>query len=116
MNQALQIQKADPEIMKNPLPCEDLSALAGNLKLKPDQSDVIEMAGDLLGVVCMAMDIEPDFDGVETTILKDQETGKLKALILSPVDMHAGEPFARYQVNPQKIVKAKTQPKILLPN
>ena len=80
---------------------------------KPTSADVIEMSGDLLAVVALANELPVDFDGCAITILREQGTGKLKAVILSPVDMHGDEPFPRYQVNPDHVTVAKT-PKLVL--
>ena len=81
---------------------------------KPDSGDVIEMAGDLMGAVAIAHDSPIDFDGVTISVLREPNSKRLQALIISPVDMHAGEPFARYQVNPDHVPAVKAR-KIIVP-
>lgn len=81
----------------------------------PTNEDVIELAGDLLAMVSLANDIPVDFDGCALTILREPGTNKLTAVILSPVDMHGDEPFARYAVEPDRIKKTAA-PKIFLPS
>jgi hypothetical protein len=91
--------------------------MAGNLPAKeeaaPTNDQVIEMSGDLLGVVSLAYGIPADFDGCAVSVLREPGTNRLMAVILSPVDMHGEEPFPRYQVNPDHIPVAKT-PKLVL--
>ncbi len=82
--------------------------------VKPDQNDIIEQAGDLLGTIAIAQDLPVDFVGVTISILREPGTNRLLAAILSPVDMHAGEPFARYAVEPDHVVKPRA-PKLVLP-
>lgn len=79
----------------------------------PTNDDVIELAGDLLGTIAMAHSAPADFDGCAITILREPGTGRLLAAILSPVDMHAGEPFPRYQVNPDTVAVAKPRQLII---
>jgi hypothetical protein len=76
--------------------------------------DVIEQAGDLIGTVAIAHGLPVDFEGVTVSILREPGTNRLLAVICSPVDMHAGEPFARYQVNPDHVPTAK-QRKLIVP-
>lgn len=76
--------------------------------------DIIEQAGDLLGTVALAHGLPVDFVGVTISILREPKTNRLSAVILSPTDMHAGEPFARWQVNPDHVAVPKA-PKIVLP-
>lgn len=82
---------------------------------RPSNDDVIEMGGDFLSLVALAHDIPADFDGCAVSILREPGTNRLTAVILSPVDMHGDEPFARYQVNPTHIPTPKA-PKIILPS
>jgi len=82
---------------------------------KPTNDDIIEMGGDLLGIVALAHDLPADFDGCTVSVLREPGTSRLTAVILSPVDMHGDEPFARYAVDPHHIAAPK-QPKILLPS
>lgn len=79
-----------------------------------NDNDIVEMAGDLLGVIANQHQLPVDFDGCAISIIRDPETKALKAVILSPVDMHGDEPFPRYQVNPTNLPAAKA-PKIILP-
>jgi hypothetical protein len=81
----------------------------------PTNDDVIEMAGDLLGTIAIAHGLPVDFQGVTISILREPGTNRLLAAILSPVDMHADEPYPRYQVNPDHVAKPKA-PKIVIPN
>jgi hypothetical protein len=104
MNEAQKIMKG-----------EDLTHLAGQMEEKPTQEDCIELAGDLLGVIALANELPTDFVGIHLSVIKDSETGQLKAVILSPVDMYGDEPFARYAVDPTATAKAKG-PKIALVN
>jgi hypothetical protein len=86
---------------------------AGN---KPTGEDVIAMSGDLMGAVALAYDSPVDFDGVTISVLREPGTNRLLALIVSPMDMHGDEPFARYQVHPDKIPVATRQERtIILP-
>ena len=96
---------------------QDLSHLAGELpeEPKPTQSDVIQAAGDFLGITALSQDLPVDFDGCTISVIKEPSTNRLMAVILSPVDMHGDEPFPRYQVNPDHVAKPKA-PKILLPD
>lgn len=94
----------------------DLSHLAGGYEEpRPTQGDIVQASGDLLALVALAEDIPVDFDGCEITVLRSQDEGKLQALILSPVDMHGDEPFARYQIHPTHIKQPKG-PSIVLPS
>lgn len=79
----------------------------------PTNDDVIEMAGDLLGTVAIAHGLPVDFVGVTISILREPGTNRLLAAILSPVDMHADEPYPRYQVNPDHVAKPKARPLII---
>lgn len=83
---------------------------------KPTSEQIIEEGGDLLATVCLAHDIPIDFVGVAFSALREPGTNRLLAVILSPVDMHADEPFARYNVdiNHNKIAK-QYERKIVLP-
>lgn len=85
-----------------------------NAQAKPTNDDVIEMSGDILAAICLAHGLPVDFDGVTISLLREPKTNRLLAAILSPVDMHAGEPYARYQVNPDHIAAPKA-PKLILP-
>ena len=93
----------------------DLSHLAGEYEAPPTADDVIQMSGDLLAIVALSQQMPVDFEGCEITVLREQGTNRLKALILSPVDLHGDEPFARYQVNPSQTARAKG-PSIVMPN
>lgn len=73
----------------------------------PINDDVIEMAGDFLGTIAIVHNLPVDFQGVTISILREPGTNRLLAAIVSPVDMHGDEPFARYQVNPDHVVVAK---------
>lgn len=87
----------------------------GALEAMPrSDGDVIEMAGDLLGTIAAAQKLPVDFDGVTISILREPGTNRLLAAIVSPVDMHAGEPFARYAVETNHIA-APRAPKLVLP-
>lgn len=77
--------------------------------------DVIEQAGDLVGTVAIAHGLPVDFDGVTVSILREPGTNRLLAVICSPVDMHAGEPFARYSVNMHHVAPPKER-KLVLPS
>jgi hypothetical protein len=80
----------------------------------PSSDDLVEASGDLLAMVSLAHNLPVDFDGCAISVLREPGTNRLLALILSPVDMHAGEPFPRYQVNPHHVAEAKG-PKLVLP-
>lgn len=90
----------------------NLANLAGEL---PEKPDVVSMAIGLSEVVAAENGLPQDFDGVSINIIRDQNTKSLKAIIISPVDVHGDEPFARYQVNPTNTIQPK-QPKIILPS
>ena len=95
---------------------ENLSSIAGKLQEStPTSADVVEMAGDLLAIACLAQNIPADFDGCEITFLCEQGSHRLKALILSPVDMQGDEPFSRYSVHPDHVIAPKA-PKLVLSN
>ncbi|WP_422985240.1 hypothetical protein [Undibacterium sp. Ji50W] len=74
---------------------------------QPSGGDVIEMSGDLMGAVALAYGSPVDFDGVTISVLREPGTNRLLALIISPVDMQGDEPFARYQVHPDQVAKAR---------
>lgn len=83
---------------------------------KPTNEDIVEQAGDILATVCLAHDIPVDFVGVTMSALREPGTNRLLAVILSPVDMHADEPFARYNVSLDHVKVAKpAERKIVLP-
>lgn len=84
-----------------------------NMTGKPNADTLIEASGDMLGLVCMAHDLPTDFDGANISILREPGTNRLMAVIISPVDMHGDEPFARYQINPDAIAKPQA-PKLVL--
>lgn len=81
----------------------------------PSREDLIEAAGDYLGLVSLAHELPVDFDGCAISILRERGTNRLQAVILSPVDMHGDEPFPRYQVNPDAVPQAKAK-KLILPS
>lgn len=83
---------------------------------KPTNEQIIEESGDLLATVCLAHDIPIDFIGVTFSALREPGTNRLLAVILSPVDMHADEPFARYAVDLNHVkVATPNERKIVLP-
>lgn len=84
------------------------------METKPDNESLIEAAGDMLALVSLAHGLPVDFDGCAISVLREPGTSRLLAVILSPVDMHAGEPFPRYQVNPSHVAQTKG-PKLVLP-
>lgn len=81
----------------------------------PSRDDLVEAAGDYLGLVSLAHDLPVDFDGCAISILREQGTNRLQAVILSPVDMHGDEPFPRYQVNPDSVPQVKAK-KLIVPS
>jgi len=81
----------------------------------PTADDVVEMAGDLLGLVALSQAIPVDFTGCTISILREPETNRLMAVIISPTDMHGDEPFARYAVEPNNVQTARP-PRIVVPH
>lgn len=79
----------------------------------PTENDILEQSGVLLGMVSRVHDVPVDYDGCEITILRDPETRRIIAVILSPVDIYADEPFARYMVQPDSVVTQR-KPKLAL--
>ncbi len=79
------------------------------------RDDLIEQAGDFIATVTIVNGLPVDFDGVSISIIREPETNRLQAVIISPVDMHAGEPFARYAVEPSHVAAPKT-PRLVLPS
>jgi hypothetical protein len=73
------------------------------------------MSGDIMAAVALAYDSPVDFDGVTISVLREPGSCRLLAMIISPVDMHAGEPYPRYQVNPDAVAKPKEK-KLILPS
>jgi hypothetical protein len=54
-----------------------------------------------------------DFDGLSLNVLRDPETHKLLAVVVTPVDQAEGQaPVPRYDAHPSRVIEAA--PKILL--
>jgi hypothetical protein len=85
-----------------------------NQGIKPTRDDLVAMAGDLLGALCLAEGIPADFDATFFSAIRCEKTGQLQAIIISPGDVHNGEPFARYQVTMNSVAKP-AEKSIILP-
>jgi hypothetical protein len=75
--------------------------------------ELINMAGAFVESVMMVHHIPCDFDGLSLNVLRDPETHKLLAVVITPVDQVEGEdPVPRYDAQPSRVTAAK--PKIVL--
>lgn len=90
---------------------EDLSKLAGE-KPASMEDELINMAGSFAECILQAYNIPADFAGLTLNVLRDPDTHRLEAIVISPVDMLAGKPFPRF--DPVKKVREVAKPKIAL--
>lgn len=89
----------------------DLSKLAGD-GIKTQSDALIEMASAFANCVMTAHSIPADFAGLSLNILRDPDSHRLEAIVITPVDMLSDKPYPRF--DPIKRVREVPKHKLVL--
>ena len=88
------------------------AAVARATSIDGANDELIQMAASFAEAIMMVHNIPQDFVGLSMNVLRDPDTHRLEAIVITPVDMIGGNPFARF--DPVKKVREVAKPKLLL--
>lgn len=74
---------------------DNLANLAGN-GIKTQSNELIDMAAAFAECVMSVHKIPADFAGLSLNVLRDPDTHRLEAIVISPVDMLSDKPMPRF--------------------
>lgn len=88
------------------------AAIAHATSVEGANDELIRMAGSFAESAMMVHNIPVDFAGLSLNIMRDPDTHRLEAIVITPVDMIGDKPFPRY--DPVKKVREVAKPKLVL--
>ena len=95
---------------KNPNEGHDVMSNPANVKTQNDE--LIAMAASFTECVMSTHNISADFAGLSLNILRDPDTHRLEAIVITPVDMLSDKPVERF--DPVRRVREVPKPKLVL--
>lgn len=92
---------------------DQIGQIARAVSIEGAQDELIEMASALLESAMMVHKIPCDFEGVSFNLLRDPDTHKLLAMIVTPVDVINDVATPRFDAQSRVAV---TAPKLIIPS
>ncbi len=88
------------------------AAVARATSIEGANDELIQMAASFAEAIMMVHNIPQDFAGLSMNVLRDPDTHRLEAIVITPVDLIGDKPYPRF--DPTKKVREVTKPKIVL--